>query len=59
MTCCCSSRRPRDRPANTEVPKFDQIKSELAQQLKLQKEAAAVKTYVEKLRKGAEIKMYM
>lgn len=46
-------------PANTEVPKFDQIKSELGQQLKLQKEAAAVKAYVDKLRKGAEIKMYM
>ena len=46
-------------PANTEVPKFDQIKSELAQQLKLQKEAAAVKTYAEKLRKGADIKMNM
>ncbi len=46
-------------PANTEVPKFDQIKSELGQQLKLQKEAAAVKTYVEKLRKGAKIKTYM
>ncbi len=46
-------------PANTEVPTFDQIKSELGQQLKLQKEASAVKTYVDKLRKGAKIKMYM
>lgn len=39
------------------IPSFDEIKSELSQQLKLQKEASAVKSYVEKLRKDAKIEM--
>lgn len=46
-------------PANTEIPKFDQVKDELSGQLELQKEAAAVKTYVEKLRKDADVTMNM
>lgn len=41
------------------LPTFKEIKSELSQQLKLQKEASAVKTYVEKLRKDAKIEMNM
>lgn len=42
-----------------EVPAFADTKAELAQQLKIQKEAAAVKSYVEKLRKGAKITLNM
>lgn len=41
------------------IPGFDEIKAELSQQLKLQKEASVVKTYVEKLRKDAKIEMNM
>lgn len=40
-------------------PAYEQVKPELEQQLKLQKEAAAVKEYVQKLRKGAKISVQM
>lgn len=41
------------------APKYDDIKKELAQQLKLQKEGAAVKKYTETLRKDAKITLNM
>lgn len=48
-----------DPAAAKSIPSFKEIKDELSQQLKLQKEASAVKTYVEKLRKDAKIEMNM
>jgi len=42
-----------------ELPDFDEIKSDLKEQLKQQKEAEAVQTLVEKLRKDADVTIHL
>ena len=42
-----------------ELPKYDEIKPQLEEQLKQQKRAEATQSYVEKLRKDADVKVYL